>query len=1303
MRKLFTLLFLAMAPSIAIGQTNVTIGAGALSGTASNGATGDSGPMYRSTATSNFVYSRHHYLYTSSELTNLPTGSIITHVAWYKDNNAATNSNMLFEIYMKNSSLSTVQSTPQSWANLITGSTQVYSSNSASVSSTIGWVVFPLSTPFVYTGGALEVSVNFDISQGSSPWTTAGFSWARDNISGRTISYVGSTSSTTLSNARTVRPQFRITYVPGGPCTSPPTAGTVTASDTLVCENQPVQLSLTGNSYGQGQTYQWQTAPSIAGPFTNLGTSSTTPSTVLNPTVNTYVRARVTCDTTSSFSDTLLIQVNPALAGGTYSIDHNSPTSGTNFNSFSDAIDALSCGISGNVVFEVASGTYNEQIIIPPILGASPTRRVTFQSATGDPSDVILRFNNSSADNYVVNLSGASYVTIKNMTLESTNATYERVLTLEADASYDSIIGCVLTVPTTTSSSNLRAVVFANSVDGVGNVFLNNEILNGAYGMYLYGVSTGDALDWVVKGNRILNANNYSLYLRYLIDPVITDNEISTGSTTTHYGFYSYYCDGKLDFSRNKITMTGTGTKYGMYIYYSDGDPVDKGVISNNVILVGGGTSTANGLRNYYSNNVRIYNNTVRVNSTSTSAAAGYFYYTTTYSGNEIFNNLFANMGGGYAAYIYSSSVMNSNDHLMDYNNLYSTGQYIVQQGSPSSTFQSLSEWRDASGLDRNSISYDPGFTSASNLEPDPANPNSWSLNGRGIHIEGNDRDFLGNPRVTQREDGVPDIGAYEFVPASVPPLAVATPAAPVSGSVQVFTFGEDTVARIEWPAVGSLPSAVSVRQYTGTIAPQFLTASPYSYMYIYSDIQMSGSFDPYLLDLYYKDPWLGTIQSEPDLKLAKRFNSGNWTAFNLGMSSSETNLNFIQAENVKTDGEFTGVDNDTILSALISFQSSYICPGDSTELQANIGPGITYQWYFGGNPIAGAIQDKLVVDSPGSYSVRVQRGSSTQESEPVIVDLVSPPDVTISLDGAPYFCPGHSLFLKAKSGDDLSYQWRMNGMEITGATDSLLEVNITGSYSVTVTNVGCSRTSPDTLIQEEPLPMPEVVPNTAMTICEDSSLVLSLDIPPTPYSNLIFRWRKDAQEIPGAQGPNYTVTASGNYSVVVASGTCPEVISNGTDVFKVPPPQPVIQRQGMLLTTGVYSAYQWFHNGDTIAGATTFGYTATQPGEYEVVVYDGECPGRSDKIYIPAVHIGELSLEESIRIYPNPASSQIKVQSELDLSLSLFNMEGRRVLGPVEEKTISVGHLPTGIYMITIFDQKGNFIKSERLNIKRD
>src|SRR5215204_1163029 len=75
-------------------QTTVTIGAGSQSATQSNSATGDSGPMYRSGATSNFVYSRHHYLYTQAELAaaGVTSGVNITKLAWFKDLAAATNS-----------------------------------------------------------------------------------------------------------------------------------------------------------------------------------------------------------------------------------------------------------------------------------------------------------------------------------------------------------------------------------------------------------------------------------------------------------------------------------------------------------------------------------------------------------------------------------------------------------------------------------------------------------------------------------------------------------------------------------------------------------------------------------------------------------------------------------------------------------------------------------------------------------------------------------------------------------------------------------------------------------------------------------------------------------------------------------------------------------------------------------------------------------------------------------------------------------------------------------------------------------
>ena len=41
------------------------------------------GPVYRSTATSAFNFSRHAHLYTPTEL-NLPTGAVITQLAWLK-------------------------------------------------------------------------------------------------------------------------------------------------------------------------------------------------------------------------------------------------------------------------------------------------------------------------------------------------------------------------------------------------------------------------------------------------------------------------------------------------------------------------------------------------------------------------------------------------------------------------------------------------------------------------------------------------------------------------------------------------------------------------------------------------------------------------------------------------------------------------------------------------------------------------------------------------------------------------------------------------------------------------------------------------------------------------------------------------------------------------------------------------------------------------------------------------------------------------------------------------------------------
>lgn len=276
------------------GQTLV-IGAGSQTGTASNGATGDSGPMYRSTNTSAFIYSRHHYYYSAAELAALPPGSIITHLAWNKDNNAASNSACNFEIWCKNSSLTQVPAAPQTWGTLTTGATQVYTALT-NVPAATGWLPFTFQTPFIYTGGALEISVAYDHSTGTSPWSTAGYSWKRDNTANTTISYCGSTPSTTLNNNRTVRPQLQITYVPGTPCVNPPTPGTATVSRNNICPGTQVALNLTGNSTGSGQNYQWQSSPDNI-TYTNIGTSLLLPNYNVTPTGTLWYRCRVTCGT----------------------------------------------------------------------------------------------------------------------------------------------------------------------------------------------------------------------------------------------------------------------------------------------------------------------------------------------------------------------------------------------------------------------------------------------------------------------------------------------------------------------------------------------------------------------------------------------------------------------------------------------------------------------------------------------------------------------------------------------------------------------------------------------------------------------------------------------------------------------------------------------------------------------------------------------------------------------------------------------------------------------------------------------
>jgi len=279
------------------------------------------GPMYIS-ATMFYKYSRTAYLYTQSELATagITSGSTISALGWMKSTSNSSAGPANFKIYMKNSSATAYAASSETWTNLSTGATLVYQNASQALPATASpnYMTFTLNTPFVYSGGAIEIMTEWDASATPTPIATGIFEWVNTTVPDRIYANAGSSlpaslSSTTndisIDNRRPVI-QFTLNGVSG--CTNPVTPGTSTASVTApVCPNTSVNLNLSGNSTGAGISYEWErSATNTAGSYTSMGASQTSPAASAQPATSTWYRCKVVCSGgTAAYSTPVQVQV----------------------------------------------------------------------------------------------------------------------------------------------------------------------------------------------------------------------------------------------------------------------------------------------------------------------------------------------------------------------------------------------------------------------------------------------------------------------------------------------------------------------------------------------------------------------------------------------------------------------------------------------------------------------------------------------------------------------------------------------------------------------------------------------------------------------------------------------------------------------------------------------------------------------------------------------------------------------------------------------------------------------------------
>ncbi len=299
MRKLYILGLLFFFIQGALAQF-VQIGTGTASSYLS-------GPYYRSSATSVFNYSKYAYIYTSTELALIPPGSMITMIEWEKAAGTITAPNT-FEILLANNTATTL-TTGTSWGAVSAGATSVYNNtNQGFIATAPGWEAFTLTTPFIYTGGTLQIMTDHiysGLASGANnffrtPAVGMAIGWA-SNLAGSAANLL----TTTYGNNR---PNIKIHYVPGTACSGTVVAGTANASVSAACPSVPYSLSLSGSTLASGITYQWQSATSATGPFSNI-TGATNSSYQASQTVDTWYQCIVTCTGSSSIDTSTIVGV----------------------------------------------------------------------------------------------------------------------------------------------------------------------------------------------------------------------------------------------------------------------------------------------------------------------------------------------------------------------------------------------------------------------------------------------------------------------------------------------------------------------------------------------------------------------------------------------------------------------------------------------------------------------------------------------------------------------------------------------------------------------------------------------------------------------------------------------------------------------------------------------------------------------------------------------------------------------------------------------------------------------------------
>jgi hypothetical protein len=303
--------------------------------------------------------------------------------------------------------------------------------------------------------------------------------------------------------------------------------------------------------------------------------------------------------------------------------------------------------------------------------------------------------------------------------------------------------------------------------------------------------------------------------------------------------------------------------------------------------------------------------------------------------------------------------------------------------------------------------------------------------------------------------------------------------------------------------------------------------------------------------------------------------------------------------------------------------------------------PTPAYQWRKDGVAIVGATTASFTLlavttSNSGKYSVVVSNtaGSVTSSDSALTVTDSStvatstPPVITVQPVASQTVAAGASVSMSvAATGSPApAYQWRKNGVNITGATGATLafgSVTATDSatYNVLVSNSAGAVVSVNSVLSVEAPPVIVAQP-APQYVSDGASARFTVSVAAVPGA--AYQWRKNGVNVAGATSASLSFSSVstadvGTYSVV-ATNSIGSTTSSGADLVIAGPPvitsqpfsQAVYAKSNVTFSITASGSpaptYQWKKNGVNIVGATSSSLvikavTKSDAGKYTVMV----------------------------------------------------------------------------------------------------